>query len=239
MAAAMKSLDAQPGFRRRFRITPSAGQVCTAVEDDYHCMRVTLYHDGVRTTDIEAVMERAPWTTCPGAQQKLVETFAGKPLSSFASNDDKTANCTHLYDLAQLAAVHALDSEASEYDILVTDPVDGQRRAEIRLQGTPLLQWTEAGFHIVEPEAIAGTRLDKLGHWINTLTPELQEAARMLRWGNMIANGRSIPLQQQSDATRMPPNCFTFQPERAIEAKRVGEIIDFSDGNREPLAHRM
>lgn len=223
------------GFRRRFRITPGEGQVCSEVEDDYHCMRVTLHHDGVTVSAVEAVMERAPWTTCPGAQQQLTETFTGLTLDSFGERGDKFSNCTHLYDLALLAADHALDSQGLEYDILVSDPIDGKRYAEIRLKEAILFSWTEKDFHLVEPEELSGIRLDKLGGWIRTLTPENQEVAKLLRWGNMIANGRGIPLQQQSDATRMPPNCYTFQPQRAVEAKRVGVIYDFSKGTQEPL----
>jgi hypothetical protein len=72
--------------------------------------------------------------------------------------------------------------------------------------------------------------------WIDSLAPELQEPARLLRWGNMIANGRIIPLAQQSDATKMPASCYSFQPQRAVIAKRIGLIKDFSDGAVQPLA---
>lgn len=233
----MKPADLKqvPGFRRRFRITPGAGQVRSQVEDDYHCMSVTLKHDGVTVNAVEAVMERAPWTTCPGAQQQLTDTFTGLALASFNERGEKLSNCTHLYDLALLAADHALDQQPLEYDILVSDPIDGKRYAEIRLGGKILFSWTEKEFHLTEPDAVAGIRLDKLGGWIRTLTPPNQEAAKLLRWGNMMANGRSIPLPEQSDATRMPPNCYTFQPQRAAVAQRIGVIRDFSNGTHEPL----
>jgi hypothetical protein len=233
----MKPVDLKqlPGFRRRFRITPGAGQVCSAVEDDYHCMYVVLHHDGVQVTEIDAVIERAPWTTCPGAQQQLAETFTGWSLNRFNDRGEKSSNCTHLYDLALLAARHALDPQPLQYDILVSDPVDSKRYAEIWANGKVLFSWTEKDFHVLEPEVIAGTRLDKLGGWIRTLSAADQEAAKLLRWGNMMANGRIIPLQEQSDATRMPPNCYTFQPQRAEQAKRVGVIYDFSTGTQEPL----
>ncbi len=57
------SLDELPGFRRRFRITPEASLVRGELEDDYHCMRVTIHHDGKTATAIEPIMARAPWTT--------------------------------------------------------------------------------------------------------------------------------------------------------------------------------
>ncbi len=230
-----RPLEQMPGFRRRFRITPGVGRVQSEVEDDFHCMSVIVHHDGVTATAIEPDMRRAPWTTCPGAEQQLQQTFTGVALSDFAVRGDKTANCTHLHDLALMAAAHAFDEKPSIYDLLVSDPVDGVRRAEVRCDGRSLLGWSVDGFKIVRPPALAGMTLDNMRTWISSLDPKLQEAARLLRWGNMVANGRIIPLDQQSDATKMPPSCYTFQPQRAAVAKRVGQIRDFSKGVVQPL----
>ncbi len=225
-----------PGFRRRFRITPTEGSVCCQLEDDYHCMSVVVRHDGTMAEAIIAQMHRAPWTTCPEAEQQLQETFAGVALADFPARGEKTANCTHLYDLALLAAVHANDPGPLVYDILVSDPVDGLRHAVLRRNGETVLEWSESGMRIARPEELAGRKLLELNSWIQSLEPPLQEAARLLRWGNIMANGRSIPLAQQSDATRMPPSCYTFQPERARHTRRVGEVRDFSRRGIEPLA---
>ncbi len=227
--------EEQRGFRRRIRITPGEGRVCCQLEDDYHCMTVVLRHDGVQATSVESQMHRSPWTTCPGAEAQLVETFTGVPLNEFPARGDKPANCTHLYDLALLGAGHARDRNPLVYDIAVSDAIDGVRRAELRRDGETVLGWTEAGFEILEPEELAGLKLADLQSWIRTLEPSQGEAARLLRWGNILANGRSIPLEQQSDASRMPPNCYTFQPGRAAQARRVGEIRDFSLGPAQPL----
>ncbi|MDP9140833.1 MAG: DUF2889 domain-containing protein [Pseudomonadota bacterium] len=232
----MAVIDNLPGFRRRFRITPAQDHVCCELEDDFHCMAVVVHHDGEIATAVEPRMIRVPWTTCPGAVDQLRSTFSGVALAAFAERGGKTANCTHLFDLALLAAAHAHDQGTLVYDILVSDPQDGQRRVELRRNGATLLAWTEASFKIVEPAELAGMPLDKLRPWIDTLDPQRQEAARLLRWGNMLANGRVIPLERQSDATRMPPNCYSFQPQRAAVAKRVGVIRDFSRGEAEPLA---
>jgi len=75
-----------------------------------------------------------------------------------------------------------------------------------------------------------------LGDWIASLDEEDAELARLLRWANVIANGRQIPLAQQSDAQAMPPNCFSFQPARAAIAQRIGLIRDFSLGEATPLS---
>ena len=232
------ALDELPGFRRRFRVTPAAGCVRSEVEDDFHRMSVSLHHDGATVTAIEPLVIRAPWDTCPGAVEQLRQTFEGLALARFAERGNKFANCTHLYDLALLAAAHAFDDAPLAYDILVSDPVDGRRRAELRRDGATLFAWSDARLVLVEPPELAGLRLDQLGTWIGTLEPALREPARLLRWGNMIANGRVIPLEKQSDASRMPATCYTFQPQRAAVARRIGAIRDFSRGTRQLLEAR-
>ncbi|MFT3965537.1 MAG: DUF2889 domain-containing protein [Sphingobium sp.] len=235
----MAELDDLPGYRRRFLITPSVDRVTAALEDDYHCMAVTLVHDGRAVTAVEPVMERAPWTTCPGAPAKLVDTFTGVALSEVAARGGKQANCTHLHDLAVLAAAHWADAVPTRYDIVVTDLRDGRNIAEIRRDSMAVHHWElDGGFTLRTPEAIAGQNLMKLRGWIETLESHAKEAARLLQWGAIVAHGRFRPLEQQSDASKMPPNCYTFQPEMAAKAKRVGLIIDFSlDDRREPLDH--
>lgn len=233
------SLDDRPRFWRRFIVTPSHGKVVAEVEDDFHCMRVTLQHDGKVATAIKGEMIRAPWTTCPGAPVQLEKTFTGVALDAFAARGEKQANCTHLHDLATMAAAHARDTAPLVYDILVSDPVDGRREAELRRNGAPLLNWLLEGIELAAPAEVAGLNLFKLGGWIETLAPGMQEAARVLRWGALIAHGRTIPLAQQSDASRMPPNCYTFQPEMARKAERVGIIRDFSTGKEQPLDGRV
>lgn len=229
------TLDHLPGFRRRMRVDPAPGLVRAAVEDDYHCMHVVLRHDGVRITQAEGIMERAPWTTCPGAPLQLQQTFTGAALAEAAARGEKQSNCTHLYDLAILAAAHSADSEAIVYEMLVSDPVDGRNTAEIRRNGETVLTLGIERGAITAPAEIAGTPLMKLRGWIETLEPAAREAAKLLQWGAIIAHGRMIPIENQSDATRIPPNCYTFQPERAVHAVRVGKIIDFSAGDRQPL----
>ncbi len=233
------SIDSLSGYRRRFVVTPGPGQVCSELEDDYHCMGVTVRHtDGVAVA-IEPMMERAPWTTCPGAVAQLKDTFTGVALDAFAMRGDKQANCTHLHDLAVLAAAHADDERPLVYDILVSDPIDGLRRAELRRNGAMVLSWTVANETIVEPVELAGVKLFAMQPWIKTLDTDGQEAAKLLRWGNLVANGRMIPLEQQSDARAMPQGaCYTFQPQRAAVAKRVGQIRDFSRGTAHPLDRR-
>src|SRR3546814_4981935 len=73
------------------------------------------------------------------------------------------------------------------------------RRAELRRDGRTVLAWTETAFRIVAPAELAGMTLDKLRPWIEAQDAPTQEAARLLRWANMIANGRLIPIEKQSE----------------------------------------
>lgn len=233
-------LDELPGYRRRIRVTPQTDSVSSELEDDYHRMRVTLLHDGRAVTRIEVQMERVPWTTCPGAADQLQRTFTGIALADFAARGEKRENCTHLHDLAVLAAAHVFDGEPLVYDILVSDPVDGRRRAELRRNGAAMFTWSDEKNRIVEPAELAGVALDKLRPWIESLPAERREAARVLQWGAIIANGRGRSLEKQSDAGALGVGrCYTFQPHRVAAAKRIDDIRDFSQGTTPLLARTV
>ncbi|WP_205691894.1 DUF2889 domain-containing protein [Caulobacter soli] len=228
----------QPAFHRHVLVTPGEGWVSAWVEDDYHHMGVTLRHDGQTIVGVEADMVRAPWSTCPGAVQQLSETFTGARLDEAAARGEKQMNCTHLHDMAVTAAAHARDAAPTRYEITVTDAVDGVRVAEITREGASALRLVERDKLVEEPAEAAGKTLFQLGEWIAALDEQGREAARLLRWAAIIAHGRAIPMERQSDATRMPANCFTFQPGRKEKARRVGAVMDFSTSVRRPLGER-
>lgn len=240
--ARLESLDepmeagvaAGPGYRRRIRIVPAPEAVLALLEDDIHSMAVRLRHHLGHVTAVEPLLDRMPWTTCPGAATVLIETFTGLPLEQISLRLARKANCTHLHDLAVLAAAHAHDDAPTIYDIAVSDPVDGRRELILLRDGSPLLHWTEQDGVLVAPVELAGRTLPALRDAIAGMPADRTEAARLLQWGGIVAHGRTIPLGQQSDATRIPPNCYTFQPERAAVAERVGRVIDFSASGLTP-----
>jgi hypothetical protein len=83
---------------------------------------------------------------------------------------------------------------------------------ELRRNGTAVLAWSDAGNRIVEPGELAGVPLNKLRPWIESQPPERREAARLLQWGAIIANGRGRSLDKQSDASALGVGrCFTFR----------------------------
>jgi hypothetical protein len=231
-----RAVDDLPGYRRRIRVEPRDGAVLAMLEDDLHCMAVTLHHaDGV-VIAVDPVMERVPWTTCPGARDKLIETFSGQPLAEVTARRAKRANCTHLHDLACFAAAHAGDHRSTTYDVLISDPRDEERLLELRRDGESLLRWRERDGKLIEPEGAAGLSLMMLRDWIETLSEPEKEPARALQWAGLVAHGRSMTIaEQQALAPSMPPNCYTFQPERRTIAIRNGPTRDFSEGSSAPL----
>jgi len=234
--AAVADAGELPGYRRTIRIVPEARSVIAMLEDDIHCLAVILRHDREKVLGVEPVTERMPWNTCPGAAAKLVETFEGQLLSEVTARRDKKQNCAHLHDMAVLAAVHAHDREGFTYEIFASDPIEGVRILEIRRDWRSMHRWVERDGVLTESAEIAGKELFTLRDWINSLEGEEQEAARVLQWASLVAHGRTMSMEEQSSAADLPPNCYTFQPERAKVADRIGERFDFSDASRVPLA---
>lgn len=241
-----------PGYRRRILIEPGQGpggaagkyQVTAELEDDYHRMVVTLTHkDGV-VTEVSSEMKRSPWTLCPGAMAQLAETFTGVALADVARRGQKTANCTHLHDLTLFAAAHADESAPIAYDILVTDAVDGARRATLSRNGAPMLDWTLQGSAMNEvftsPAELAGRQMSQLNEVIAQQDKTRAESMRILRWASMVAHGRVRDMPAGMSATEFPAgSCYNFQADRAPGSfRRPGADIDFSKPGAAPMADR-
>ncbi len=230
-------IDGLPGFRRRILIEPGRDRVTAELEDDYHRMAVELAHEGGIANRISGSVARAPWTTCPGAELQLSRSFTGRPIDGFGIVGERDENCTHLHDLALLAAAHARDAGPTVIDILVSDRVDGAEYAELRRSGVAVMRWRLERDLIVEPDAISGRGLHELRDWIASLDEGAKEAARLLRWGVMLARGRAIVVEK--DTEQLPQGrCYTFQPERFAVAERSGAILDLSASSGGPLADR-
>lgn len=230
-----QDLAAAAGYRRVLRVEPAADSVLAMLEDDLHCMAVRLRHDGETVLAVEPLTDRAPWNICVGAQAVLVETFAGIPLAEVSARRNKKQNCTHLHDLAVLAAAHAADDGPLEYRIQASDPENGQRVMEIWRAGRRLHRWLERDGVLASPAEIAGLTLLTLRDWISSLAGEEQEAARLLQWGSLVAHGRTMTREQRRAAVGIQPSCFAFQPERVGNIDFWQEPKDFSGGDRMPL----
>ena len=114
--------------------------------------------------------------------------------------------------------------------------MDGERQLELRRNGALLLAWSERDGVLIAPAEISGKTLFSLRDWIGGLRGAEQEAARLLQWASIVAHGRTMPIEFQSKASDLPPNCYTFQPERAVHAVRIDARRNFTDGSAVPLA---
>lgn len=226
----------RPGYRRAVRIEPGEGTVRAALEDDLHAMSVVLRHDGIGVTQVTGTMHRAPWTPCPGAEAVLAETFEGVSLAEVTARRDKQRNCTHLHDLAVLAAAHAARPDTIDYRIAVSDASNGERLLEIERDGTVLHSWREQDGTFVAPATLAGYSALTMRDWIAGLAPGLQESARLLQWGSLVAHGRAMTDERRRAALGQRANCFTMQPERVADARLRSGMVDFSESGRELLA---
>lgn len=229
--------DSQPGFRRRIKILPEKGSVTAALEDDIHSMAVTLHHDGNLISAVTPQMVRWPWLNCPGAKAVLEQTFTGMPIRSEDPREAKKLNCTHLYDLAELAMTHAFDAGPTVYDITVSDPVEGHSRSELLKNGELCLAFDLIDDVVQVPEPAKGLRLIGLRDWTTTLSGAEREWARILQWVSLIAHSRQMrwKIGERPDP-HMKASCHNYQAESRETTVRVGPRHDFSRGGREPLS---
>src|SRR2546423_10980018 len=113
---------------------------------------------------MEAGARRPPWTAC-GGEGGMLDGLLGMPLSPDPQQVYRHTNgreqCTHLLDLAGLAAAHAARGiVAREYDAEVPclDPA-ARRDAVLRTDGHEVLRWTLERNTIVAPATFAGQDL--------------------------------------------------------------------------------
>lgn len=228
-------------YRRRILlVAPDERTVVADLEDDFHRFRVTLVHDGSRIVEARGEALRYPWSACPGAVEPL-HALEGAPLpercTELARHADPHLNCTHLFDLAGLAAVHArVGRERRRYDVTVPDRDDEWRTSpSVERDGEIVLAWeTEAGT-ISAPDEHAGVSLrGGFRSWVESLPPDEGEAAWILRRATEIAMGRVTPWDRFEHAIDvgefMLGTCHAFQPGTAETATRIrGTIRDFTD----------
>src|ERR1700757_3901660 len=156
----------EPGFWRRIELNPLPSVLTAGIEDDAHrfLMRINL-RDGV-VCDVEVRGERIPYTTCGDAGQFLRAALVGLPLHAVTALDAHS-HCTHILDLAVLCARHAGDAAPTRFDLRVTDPEDGGKRATLYKNGERTLRWEVSNTLILGPGIFAGRDLRKFSTWKN------------------------------------------------------------------------
>jgi hypothetical protein len=228
-------------YRRRILLVGEPGRVAGDLEDDFHHFRVQLDHDGERVRAARGQAVRFPWTSCPGALEplrRLEGLRVGAGASAAFGHTDPRAQCTHLFDLAALAAAHAGRERARrDYEVEVPDRVEGATRARLRRDGAPALEWELNRHEIMSPRSFAGVRLLGRGFlaWCDEhLDADGVEAALVLRRACYISMGRGHAFDAMAGPTAFMAltagSCHTFTPGIVEDARRVrGSTRDFTD----------
>lgn len=229
-----------PGLWRRIILQPGPGWIGAALEDDMHRFHLRIDHAGGRICSVKAEAPRHPWTACPGAVPRLSGELEGEALADVARRD-AGQHCTHLLDLAILAAAHAGDGEPVRFDMRVADRVEDRTTATLDENGTEVLRWQLEDTRIVGPAPYAGLDLRKLSQWKKDLPPRDAERATLLRRAVFISGGRTFATIPEERATDRGPQrmgaCYNFQlPQAEGSVRSPNWRRDFSMSGKEPLA---
>lgn len=224
-----------PGLWRRIVLQPGDGWIGGALEDDMHRFHIRLDHAGGRVTAVAAKAVRHPWSACPGATDFIVKELTGELLADVGRRDP-AQHCTHLYDLAILAAAHAGDTEPTRFDMTVADRVEGRTTATLAQDGVERLRWQ------LDDTAIAGTDRDlrQLSRWKREVPAHEAEWATLLRRAVFVSGARQYiaPSLEQTaamNAGRMGV-CYNYQMPQAEGSTRTPNWHkDFSASGLEPL----
>lgn len=228
-----------PGFWRRIVLQPGSSWIGAALEDDMHRFHIRLDHDGERITAVHAKALRHPWTACPGAAPFIERELTGERLADVANRDPKE-HCTHLLDIAILAAAHAGDTEATRFDMHVADRITGRTSGFLLKNGAERMRWLLEGTVIAGPERFAGFELRRLSQWKRDLPVREAEWATLLRRAIFVSGGRAfVPPPEEHAADQGPMRmgvCYNYQLPQAEHSTRTPNWRrDFSASPGEPL----
>lgn len=231
----------EPATRRCQLIDPRPGLVRAWVEDNFHDFMVEIAHDGTVVTELRTLAKRWPWSTCPAAGVHLGERMRGARLAELALVDTPYSHCTHMHDLALLAAAHALEDEPVLYATFAADGVHPAQHAELWRNGERVLAWDVADSIVSSSDGIDGRSLRHLRQWQGELPADLAEMCRVLRRTIFISGGRSFDYSKTPTADKVAESagaCFTFQPHRSAGGVCTMDIIEF-DAGPGPLAQTI
>jgi hypothetical protein len=238
-----------PGiYRRRLQITTEPGRAFALLEDDPHCYRVTVDHDGERITAVHADTIRIPWSACRKASHQL-DQLIGLPLERTATGarelTDPSQQCTHMLDTAVLAIAHAARGiQQRRYDISVECfDTDVPQRVELQVDGITVFEGAiisvienlRSHAEFLEPADMRGISAKRLYQWAQTrFTDEDQlELMWVLRRALYISGSRTQDLDDKTFAIETNPGfgaCYVYQPGIAESARRVpGMTRDLTD----------
>jgi hypothetical protein len=238
-----------PGiYRRRLQITSEPGRAIALLEDDPHCYRVAVNHDGEHVTGVRADTIRIPWSACQQASHQL-DQLVGLPLARTAADVrtliDASQQCTHMLDTAVLAIAHAARGiQQRRYDISVECfDIGVPQRVELQVDGITVFEGAiisvienlRSHVEFVEPADMRGVSVKRLYQWaqMRFTDDDHLEMMWILRRALYISGTRTHDLDDMTFAIETNPGfgaCYVFQPGIAESARRVqGTTRDLTD----------
>jgi Protein of unknown function (DUF2889) len=238
-------MKARSRFQRSIVLDADAQSVLAVLEDDFHHFRVTLEHSRGVVTGIRHTTIRYPWSLCPTAGNQL-QALVGTPLKcelrAALAQGDIRMNCTHLFDLACLAATAVARGIARRrYDMAVEMLNPAQRTATLARDDGFQLAWKIQGSEIADPVPFAGIGLKRgFVDWAaDTLALDEAEAAILLRRAVFVSGGLRRDLdevQNAAEGARTIGGCFVMREGIAERAFRMkGSTRDYSLPGTAPL----
>jgi hypothetical protein len=235
-------------YRRRIRLMRNGPEVTGMLDDTHHAIWVRIGNDGNVITTATGGFSRMPNTACPGAGIALRE-LCGLPLSTSLSTlygaGRPQRNCTHMFDVAALAVVHATRESAPRvYDVAIPDAATGRQRAEVQLDGRMIHSWLIADDRIVDPIAYTGRALiGGFSAWAySTFEGDIQEAALVLQKGWFVSRARRYvvdaapPIALATWAGARSGACYAYtEPQFSAAWTLPGYVRDFSAGVLETM----
>lgn len=239
----------RPGiYRRRLQITAEPGRAIALLEDDPHCYRVTVDHDGEHITAVRADTIRIPWTACRQASHQL-DRLVGLPLGGSAPDvrrlTDSSQQCTHMLDTAMLAIAHAARGiQQRRYDVSVECfDTEVPQRVELQVDGitafegaiVSVIEDVYSRVEFIEPADMRGVTAKGLYHWAQARFSDEDQLELMwiLRRALYISGSRTHDLDDMTFAIETNPGfgaCYVYQPGIAESARRVpGMTRDLTD----------
>lgn len=227
-------------YRRRIRLAPSPGRIAAELEDCNHGFRAVITHDGHVVTGIDGDSPRVPMTTCPEALaplQRLVGVEVNHTASELNAIAGPRSNCTHWLDLTVLAINHILrDEGVRQYDVEVTDEVEGISELRVYLNGALIHDWRARAFDLLGPGDLSGRPLLRgFAAWAGEVFEgDQREAAFVLHKGNFVAQARRhhplAGLGRRPSEHGMGPVCYSYSPGNVERAEHCEDSVrDFTD----------
>ena len=181
---------------RRIELVNESTRTSARLMDPFHEMECQVIHDGEHVTNVTGIMHRYPTTLCPGAMSvvtSLVGASIHGPIERHYAPGVLARNCTHLFDLACLAVVHAARAESRRvYEAVVPDEQDEPVTAEVRRDGHCVHAWTVRRGIVSLPNEVADLPL--LGGFLakasSLFSGDELEAALVLARAYLISLGR-------------------------------------------------